>query len=327
MFKRPRLSCHYKIVNAALAASLVFLAACGDKASEETEEPAPLNLPSEPVEVSNTYEIQAVWATDPLPAPIVDLAFTGGSEPLIAAVFETGQLQLFTVQADRISDPIDLGITAIGTGQAVILNEVALTLFPGIGQSGALNFYAHAPALGDPVELPILPDAQAAGLCAGPPLNDTAIMQLSYWQADNPDTLLQGHIIQDGSGEPIWETIGTHTTDGVPITACTVGVDIKIATRQIGHTMASISKYGQRFTLALTDSDLLTATNAFGGIKRVEINRGITVQVPEPMTAMAALSNVQFGNYPDGLIVIAGPVDGRHQITMVEPGGLYRPAN
>ena len=327
MFKRPRLSCHYKIVNAALAASLIFLTACEEKTPEETVKEIPLNLPTPVSPPSNSYKLQAVWATDALSAPVIDLAFAGGPEPIIVAVLETGQLQLFTVQADRITDPIDLDITAIAAGQAVVLNGAAVTLFPGLGESGDINLYVYAPALGEPIRIDALPDANALGLCAGPPLEEDALLQLGYWTQARPDILQHGHLTQDADGNPVWTPIGEHSTGGEPITSCIVDRDIKIATKRIGHAMATLSRYGETFTLALTDSNLLTATNSAGAIKRAEINEGITIRVPSPATSLAALSNVQFGNYPDGLIILGGPVNGRHQITLIEPGDLFQKGN
>ena len=327
MFKRPRLSRPTTIVNVALATSLIFLAACGDPKSEETPAEPEIALPAEPIPGIDSYKVQAVWATRAVDAPITDLAFIGGSDPLIGAVLSSGELQIFSVQGDRITETVDLDITAIATGQAVVLDGAAISLFPGIGQSGDVNLYAYAPALEMPVKIDIDSEANAAGICAGAPLDDTALMQIAYWTEEAPTVLVQGHIVQAENGDPAFAALGTHSSGDDPITACTIDTDIKLATRRIGHTMATLEKFGQKFTLALTSSNLLSATNASGDIKRVDIAEGLTVKVPSPPTAMAALSNVEFGNYPDGLIILAGPVGGAHQITLIEPGGLFRDNN
>lgn len=324
MFKRPRLSPPYTIVNASLAAIMVFLAACSGDTADKAENPHKNNTPAIDAENAIPVSLQAVWATPPLKDSITSLAFVGGSSPILAASLENGTLQFFDMQGDRITAPLDLGVKTLATGQAVNVDGIALTLFPGIGTDGDLNFYAFAHALGDPIKFNFLSGVNAAGLCAGPPLDDTAILQLAYWTNDNPEQILHGHVIQDESQELIWRAIDTKASKNGPITACLADAELQIATASEAINLAALTKFGQRFVFAQGQNGNLRVSDQNGMTRPVTISNGITVRAPNPPSAMAILSNVQFGNYPDGLLVLGGPVDGTAQITLIEPGNLLR---
>lgn len=327
MFKRPRLSPTSLLVNAGLATSLIFLAACGGEKAQSgvniEEDTAPAPAATSPVAAKKSYDLQAVWASQPLSAPITDLAFTGGPEPILAAVYETGDLQLFNLLGDRMTEAADLNIKALATGQAVVLNDVALTLFPGIGATGDINFYAYASALGDPVQLDFLPGLGASGLCAGTPIDQTAVMQLAYWSEDTPEDIVHGHVRQDSQGELSWDIIETLVSPGGPISACLAEAKLEITAPQRAQKLASLNKFGLRYTLAQTGQGTLSIIGKTGVPAPANIIDGITVRAPKEIKAMAALSDVFYGNYPNGLVVVGGEVNGKSKIVFIEPNGLF----
>lgn len=325
MFKRSRLRLPYRIVNAGLAASLLFLAACSGENTDPDEKSNINNTPITTQENPREAVLQAVWATSPLDAAITSLAFVGGSEPILAATLSTGALQMFNLDGDRITAAVELGVKTIATGQAVILSDTPLTLFPGIGTDHSINLYAWAPALGDPAQLALLPDADAAGLCSGTPLDGASVMQLAYWTRSNPTELLHGHVQQSDSGELAWSVIDTRTSQNGPITACTAFAELEVATASTAINLAALNKFGQRFLIAQTESGELNTIDKAGKTRAVSVNSGITVSPPQNPTALAALSNVRYGNFPDGLIVLGGEVGGQNVITLIEPIGLFGP--
>jgi len=323
MFKRPRLRLPHRIVNASLAASVIFLSSCGGDKPKTDENPPKINASEPNVQLNDEVQLQAVWATNPLVAPITSLAFVGGSEPILAASMSTGALQLFDMQGDRITEPVDLAVKKLATGQAVVLDGVALTLFPGISQNGDISFFAYASALGDPVKLPFLPDLDARALCAGAPLDGTSIMQLAYSTKSRPSEIVHGHVQQDADGNLSWSVLSTDDQSDGPITACVADAELETLTDNDGGDLAILNKYGQRHIFLRASNGALFVENTFGKSHPVTINDGITVRTPASPSAMAILSNVQFGNYPNGLMVLGGDVDGASKITLIEPGNLF----
>jgi len=323
MFKRPRLRPVHPIVNVSLAAMVIFLAACSGDKTETSENPPENNAANVTIENADTVELQAVWATNPLTDSITSLAFVGGPQPILAASLANGALQFFDLQGDRITEPVDLSVKRIASGQAVVLGGTALTLFPGISLNGDLNFYAHAPALGDPVKLDFLPGINAAGLCAGGPLDDISVMQLAYWTEDSAEELVHGHVRQDESQELVWSPIATRQSEDGPITSCIAYSELELATDDIMN-LAILNKYGESFLIVQTQTEGLRVIDEAGKIRPASVADGITVRTPNPPRAMAVLSDVQYGNYPNGLVVLGGPVNGTPQITLIEPGSLFR---
>lgn len=322
MFKRPRLRPTCPVVNAGVAASVIFLAACS---GEKPETPEIRNetgaIVTENVN-DNGVTLQAVWATSSLSAPIVDLAFVGGPEPILATVLETGELQLFTLEGDRITTPVDLGIAELATGQALVLDEAPISIFPGIDMDGSINAYAYNTVLGDPIGLDVLPGVGAAGLCAGAPLDGTSIMQLAYWTNADPETLVHGHV-QQVDGELAWAPIGTLQSPNGPITSCIASFALSLETAANASDLAELVKFDKIFTIARTQDNTLTVREDKQAAKRATILNGITVRASETPTAVAALGSVLYGGYPNGVIVIGGPVGDGHQITFIEPGSLF----
>lgn len=324
MFKRPRLRPAFPLVNASLAAVAIFLSACSENTPEPTENTNENNTPVTLPQNNDAVTLQAVWATSGLENPITSLAFVGGSEPMIAVSLSTGAIQFFDLLGDRITSPVELDVKKLATGQAVVLDDVALTLFPGISKNGDISFYAHAAALGDPLKIDFLPGENARGLCAGPPLDADAIMQLAYWTEETPHRLVHGHVTQDASGELSWAVFDRLESTGGPITTCTAYAELEITTAQTAINIAAIEKYGQRYLITQNQDNDLSIISRRGVARSVEIRDGITIRTPSAPTAIAALSDVTYGNYPDGLLVIGGDVDGEAQITFIDPGSLFK---
>lgn len=322
MFKRPRLRPARPIVNVGLTASLIFLAACSGEKPETPEIREDTSVTSDENVNANGVTLQAVWATSSLSAPIADLAFVGGPEPILAAVLDTGELQLFTLEGDRITSPAALGVAELATGQALVLDEAAISIFPGISQDGSINAYAYNSVLGDPIALDVLPGLGAAGLCAGAPIDATSIMQLAYWTDAEPETLIHGHV-QQIDGELAWAPITAIKSPDGPITSCIASFALSFETAETASDLAELVKFDQIFTIARTQDNTLTIRADNMDAKPVSIVDGITVRASEAPTAVAALGTVLYGGYPNGVIVIGGPVGDGHQITFIEPGSLF----
>ncbi len=319
MFKLVALRSVSAFVNLSFAAILIFLAACS-----ETQNSAPVAVdkaervhPAEPA-----YPLQAVWASRALDEPVTDLAFVGGSEPFLAAVYVSGALQFLTLDGDRLTSAEALNITALADGQAVVLQDTPLNLFPGIDRAGNLNLYTYSPVLDAPLTLPLLEDIGAAGLCAGPPLDETSLMQLAYWTEADRQTLHTGRV-EEKADVLIFSPLGERRSQSGPIASCNLYLDIQIAPAEDALDLAKMRKMGKSFTLARTAEDRLTVTQANSKTVDIELLPGITILLPDEITALAALSEVRYGGYPNGIIVIAGPVGQAHQIIFLNPTSLF----
>lgn len=327
MFKRPRLRLPQLIVNAGLAASVIFLVACSGETHENEKNTSINNAPEQSgltaIETGTAAEIQAVWSTRELEETIISLDFVGGSEPILAAVYTGGGVQFFDLEGDRITDIVDLGLKTISSGQAVVLGDTPITFFPALGATSAIYMLAYAPALGEPNKLDFLTNLSAAGLCSGAPIDQSAIMQLAYWTEDAPQILVYGQVLQGAAGELTWQPSGKLRSENGPITACTAHAEIEIATETTGHTLARLDKHGERFLLAMTLGGDLKVMDQTGTLRKLMILDGISVKTPARPTAMAALSDAQFGNYPNGLVVVAGTVDTGSRIVLIEPADLF----
>ena len=323
MFKRPRLRLVSRLVNVGLAACVIFISACSSEpeTSEPEIEPAP--IPAVDVTADPAEKLQAVWSTRTLSAPVLDLALSGGNNPLLAAVLEGGDMQVFDLDGQRLTSPAGVGIIAIADGQPVTLDGNALTIFPGLGADGAINAYLYSPQLGEPVAINVLPDADAIGLCAGPAVEGEALMRVAYWRAAVPETLNIGHITQTGDILG-WKPLDRITTDS-PLGACLITAAAQPIIRSAGLSseLASLSEADTQTVIGLGADGQLGAITDAKMASALPIRNGITVKVPTLITALSALSDVQFGGYPDGVIVVGGEIDGEAKLVFVEPTGLF----
>ena len=319
MFKRPRLRPTSALVNVSFAAAVIFLVACsGDP--DKTEETPPESGAEAAITETARDEItlQAVWATRALSASIVDLALSGGNDPILAALLETGELQLFDLEGDRITAPEALDIVEIASGQPVNLEDAPLTLFPGIDQEGSVNVYAYNSVLGAPVPLDLLPGVGAAGICAGVALTPNYLLQIAYWTDEAPETLVHGHVSQE-DGELVWVPIGTLESANGPIGSCVAGLELISRPADASADLAELTKLDRRFVISRTASGELRASEADLASMPMSVRNGLTIEAPTTPTAIAALGEVRFGGYPNGVIVLGGD----RKITFVEPQALF----
>ena len=328
LFKRPRLRPGRPLVNAALASVVIFLGACSGERDAPDAPAADNQVPDAPATSTEGIELPAVWSTVPLAGPITNLAFAGGAGPVLAVALEGGKVQLFDLNGDALSDPVDFGIRQIASGETVRLQDTLLTLFPALGTDGSVSLLAYAPSLDAPALLPLLPTANAAGLCAGAPLDPDDLMQIAYWTPVAPERLIHLAVVENAgnlSVAPATEPVDNETA---PIAACALGLDITTARRNTISAIARIGELSAEIDLALNLDGLVTARSLDGTVDAITFRDGLTVRAPAVTTAIAALSDVRFGGYPDGVIVIGGEVaDGEHRITFVEPGPLFSDLN
>lgn len=325
-FKRPRLRPGQSLVNAGTALCLIFLAACGQGEDEIADNPV-RDQSQTAGETAARVALPAVWGTSPLQGRVSDLAFAGGPGPVLAIGYESGALQFFDLNADPLSTPADMDLTALADGQTTIIDEVELTVFPGIGRDGTINLYAWNSVLGTPFALPLVETAGAAGLCAAPASEEGSILRLGYWTAAAPDELTLGTVSQ-ASGELVFAETGTETAEnGEAIRSCLLGTNTLLGTATTGGPLIGISGTTSTEIMAATRLGLVRQGETTRG-SLVRVTEGITIRPPAEITAAAALSDVRFGGYPDGVIAIAGETaPGEHRVVFLEPGPLFAPVN
>ena len=319
MFKRPRLRPVCPLVNVGLAASFIFISACsGDPEPIAPETQVEPTANSSVIE-QNPARLQAVWNTSSLSSPIRDLGLSGGNNPVLASVLDGGQLQLFDLDGVQLTEPTDVGITAIGDGFPTTLNELAITMFPGIGPDGSVNMYLYSQVIGTPVAVDLIPEANAAGLCVGASASDGALAEIAYWSPEAPSRLITGHVsvVDD---ELQW-TAGETKETGKPPSACRIGGGVYDWT-DTGTDLAVIKNGTAEKHLVLSQSGVHEFVDGVND-SPITIRDGISVQVPEPIIAMSALSDVQFGGYPQGVIIVGGPVNGAPKLVFIEPIALF----
>jgi len=326
MFKRPRLRPVRPLVNVSLAACAIFISACGSEqkpAEDETEVVAPTNPVVRP---ETEVKLQAVWSTRSLSGSVVDIGISGGPNPMIAAALDEGNMQLFDLEGEQLSDPSAVGVEAIADGQAVTLNDTRLTLFPGIGGDAELNIYVFSSELGRPVAIELIADADAAGLCAGPTETDGTLQTIAYWSKADPQTLIVGNLFE--AGEVFgWDVIETRQQDQ-DIGACLIvpGREPLIENASVSSDLTFLRHADVEKSLRLNEAGELEDVANKTSDRTLSIRDGISVRVPEPIIAMAALWDVQSGGYPNGVIVIGGQADGASKLVFIEPIGLFEDA-
>lgn len=313
-FKRPRLRSTNWLVNVSLVSMMSFLAACGSDKAEIPAETGESAVSAELQDSNGTITLPAVWATSPLAEPITDLAFAGGINPILAVSLQSGALQLFDLQGDRITEAVNLGVASLGTGRTVDLDGALLTLFPGLGLNGTLNLYAFNSALGEPVPFRLLPDTQASVLCTSDILADEEIIfRLAY---GTPGALTFGDVVRAG-GEFVWQPTDRSDPDSL---RCVGTNSAQVSQSDLVYRQETIvNRTGSKELTLQADGDLFVGTAS----RPVLVRDGITVKAPAQPSAMAALSSVQFGGYPNGVVVLGGDVDGESVITFIEPGPLF----
>lgn len=319
-FKRPRLVPDRALVNAGFACGLMFLAACGGGGETAPAEPA--ETPPEPSSVENALMLPAVWSTNALEGPVVDIALAGGQASLMAVAYEGRGLELFNLEAERVAEIGLFSVVDLGQGTLFDLDGAELTLFPGIDADGAFKAYLFGANLLAPaeVDLPIAPSGTPAGLCAVPGIPGTStVLGLAYWTAEQADMLVRGGLSVEG-GEFVWTERDRLRADD-PISAC----------HAAGRTFEPVTgavNAAVRLERAETTHDVLLSVDgalsfANGSDQQpLGLRDGLSVRTPPKPVAMDGLANPRGGGYPFGLIVVAGDTGGGHQVVFVDPEPL-----
>ncbi len=338
-FKRVRVWPRKHIVNALSAASFATIAACG---SADAPEPGDATTKPDTVDGNDALTLPAVWATTPLRGVPVAAAYSGGGAPLLAIAYEGGGLEMFNLDADLISDAADDSIVALADGQAVVIDGVALSLFPAITEDGRINAFAFGGGLDAPqsLDLPIDVEPPVAGVCAGAgaPI-DGQIFALAYWTEADPRTLVRGNVVLD-SGDLAWRGAGEVSYDAALVDCeITPNGPIGVRTSKLdwpngdgAQTAAAIVETalldapGARIVIAKSEDGGLWAIHPDQDISALAIRDGITVRAPRRPLAMAALGQARFGGYPGGVLALAGETaPGEHQAVFIDTLALTRP--
>lgn len=324
IFKRPRLRLARPLVNVGLAASLIFISGCSDEKPQDAGARIE-NSGNEPVvEIITRSKLQAVWSTNTLSGEIVDVAVSGGPNPILAATLGGGQIQLFDLDGERLTDPVTVGAQKLANGFPATLGGAQVTLFPGIGSSGDLNIYLYSPNLGAPVAIDLLRDVSAAGLCTGQAQADGALLDIGYWTTTAPLELITGSLYE-ADGEFVWQPV-TSKTQSTQLGGCILQGETGTETGNMAGAMdmAVIGKTdAQKKLLQLGADGQLQEIRPDGSADTLPIRAGISIGVPSPITAFTTLPDAQFGGYPDGVIIVAGAVAGAQKLVFVEPIGLF----
>ncbi|MEL6325189.1 MAG: hypothetical protein AAFQ84_13270, partial [Pseudomonadota bacterium] len=175
---------------------------------------------------------------------------------------------------------------------------------------------AYNAALEAPLDLPLIDDVNALGLCASVSDGDAAVFNLGYWTATEPEILIEGTVDIDGTDLSFTEVERTKADD--PITGCYVDAGGVLTVSSTGVTVFVLPTETSAVPLALENGVL----SVFQG-SEITLRDGISITAPSPINAASALSDVRFGGYPDGVIAVAGRTrPGLDQVVFVEPGGL-----
>ena len=124
-FKRWRLSATSTVVNAGLGLALLFATAACSKPEQAPESPPETSA------ITTDVELPAVWSTRTLESPVSAIALSGGSRGILAVAYETGGLQFFDMEAERIGEPTNFRVKALAGGQVHQYRRQHTHRFPG----------------------------------------------------------------------------------------------------------------------------------------------------------------------------------------------------
>ncbi|MEO0883724.1 MAG: hypothetical protein AAFY34_13490 [Pseudomonadota bacterium] len=322
VFKRVRLRPASPLVNAGLAAAVIFLGACSGSEDETPSASTDQTSPETPEAPENTVILPAVWNTDPLHAPVTDIAFAGGSTPIMLALFEDGTAQVFDLNAERLTEPAPLDVALVTSGIEQAFGADTLSVFPALDPAGAPQLVVFTPALPAPSVIALNENLNdARGLCIaetpdqGTSFSFSAILEQAEDNTSDPNAY--GHIIVTEDEE----------FDILPASAPAVTrpyTECDYRGPPAGDT--ALLRQGDQVTeLQLTPFGTLVSKPSGADIGTpITIRDGITVRASKAPTAIATLSEVRFGNYPSGIIAVAGPLEnGEHRIALIEPEPLF----
>lgn len=327
-FKRPRLVVDRTLVNAGLAASLIFLAACGNGGEREVPEADPSGSESA---AETALMLPAVWSTSALDGPVADIALAGGGASLLAVAYEGNGLELFDLEAERVAEIARFAVAELGQGTFIDLDGAELTLFPGIDTEGAFKAYLFGANLMAPAEidLPIEANGTVAGLCATPGIpGSPVIMQLAYWTAGQADLLVRGDLSVE-EGEFAWTERNRVRAEDAISTCMDTGQTLEPLTGPLADAVRFQRAETERELFLSPDGALSVSVGESGGAEEarpIGLRDGLSVRTPPKPVAMDALASPRGGGYPFGLIVVAGETGNGHQVVFVDAGPLVSSA-
>ncbi|MEM7491777.1 MAG: hypothetical protein AAF296_00230 [Pseudomonadota bacterium] len=331
MFKRPPVRNANHLVNASLALGLLFIVTACDTRDEQGIDPIlPENSSGiapaieNPTERFDGISLPAVWSSDNLGKPIRSVAVAGRRGSLIAVGFEDGDVQLLNFEGDRVTEPADLGITALANGEFGMVGGALLTIFPGVDRDGGLNAYLYGGEIAAPIPFPldIGSRGRVKGLCSGRALDDRdGVMRLAFWTEGAVSQLQSGRLVE------VADTLVFLADEPVeadnPITACVLEpTGAKVFTAPVTHAV-SLERNGRRNLIALDDAGGLTLIGEDDPDTDMVVVDGLSVRAPNQITSFAGTGDARSGGYPGGLIVLVGAIStSEHRAVLVDPSDL-----
>lgn len=301
-----------QIVNVILVGLTLLLNACSKQ-----------DAVLDPVHSQDIEELNAVWATEPTPHIIRDIAVAGGSVAMIAAVYEYGGMQIYDFNGDQISDIAPLGIQVLSNGKVLRINDRNLIVFFGVATDSTLNIYSFGSGLNAPVKIdfPVEIRGKVLGVCLDTETTSGSDARIAYWTTLNPLRPVVGKIFAI-ENKFIWSEEYSSYQDE-PFGSCFFSQN-KLKTEETGTRVTEIfSRVGILSTLTLTKSGRISSTNSKSLSRQFIVREGITIKVPTQPTSLTALANPSKGGYPNGAILIAGETSPNNsQIIFIDAGPI-----
>ncbi|WP_300378719.1 hypothetical protein [Henriciella sp.] len=332
MFKRPRLSAQTFPVNAGVAGFLLFYAvSCSgpQEPAEPTPDQSQAPAPEQPRDQAEEQAIPpgslpAVWMTRTLDRPIRSIGITGGAGSSFAVAYETGGLQLFNFDAERLTSISDHDVKALAEGRYVMISGTPVTLYPGIGSEGDMKVWIYGGGLSEAIEYDLKggDGASLAGMCTTrPETGSDALIRIAYWTEASSTMLEVGDLVERNE-ELEWVKTSELSADQA-ITACTfTDGEPETFTSPVAGA-AGLKRFNERTLVTLGEDGAIDVRDSEGETERYDILDGITVVVPDQPKAIAATGDARGGGYPGGLIVLGGDIEpGDHRVVMVDPSKI-----
>ena len=279
-----------KIVNICLGLSCLFLIVSCSQPSTKAENSIDPQAGED--------ALQVIWGSRVLPLPVDQLGLSQGALKYVLAVYKGGGVQILDFELDRLTDIVDGNPSAITAGFDYQIGESAVALFFGV-EGGVLTAYIFVPELNRveavPVNIPDRNQREVAGVCAGMGA-DGAGISLAWWYQAQPNRLHAGRVATQDLALVV-ETISDTNTAG-ELYGCDVGAH---GPKGRGFDDADETKtpFG---SVVLSDGYLAWADDDTA----IDILDGLSLQVPESVTAIAARAGETLPTLPDGTIAIAG---------------------
>ena len=329
MFKRPPLRVATRLVNASLGLGLLFLLnVCQGEDNRQAIMPetgAKTNR-SDTLDSADRIYLPAVWQSAALPGDIQSLAVAGGRSSLIAVGYADGALQLLNFDGERITDPAELDIAALGVGQFSILQDTPVTVFPAITRQGELNGLIYGGELDAPLPITIDVglDEDLLGLCSAAPRDESeGVMRIGFWTREAPNRLQSGRIV-DAANQLVL-LLDPPAYVAQPIRGCVLDETQIHIYYEPTQSALLLSRNQKRFQLVLDRSGNYTAIDQEGTTKAFSIRNGLTVSAPDQPIAMAGTGDARSGGYPNGVVIIAGETSSEEQIvSFIDPSPLMQ---